>query len=268
LEEIIGQARTGGWDLVLTWGTTVSLAALGTLSDPREPLGVPVVFTNVTDPVGSGLVEGTGGSGRAGIAGTLSVVPDDVQINAIRSYRPMRRLGVAYNTDEPNSVTSVERLRALAGPMEFELVEVEIPKNADGRPDPASIPDVIARLADAKVDFVYIGSSSFLLSHVKAFTEAAVAAGLPVAAAGEIPIRQGAGLLGVVSPIFVVVLLAGAQAEKILFSGAVPEELPVAGLKDYAYLINIDTAKRLNLLPPMSLLRNAVIVNRDGSIAQ
>jgi putative ABC transport system substrate-binding protein len=221
------------------------------------------VFANVTDPIGSGLVAGPQGSGRAGIAGSMSVVPDDVQINAIRRYRPMRRLGVAYNTDEPNAVDNVKRLRALAGPMEFELVEVPVPVDASGRPDPAAIPHVIGRLAEARVDFVYIGSSSFLLSNVAAFTEAAVAAGLPVASAGEVPIRQGTGLLGVVSPNFVVGLLAGSQAEKILFEGVRAEDLPVASLKDYAYLINIDTAKRLRLAPPMSLLRNAVIVGKD-----
>jgi putative ABC transport system substrate-binding protein len=264
LAELVGEVRDGEWDLVLTWGTTVSLTALGTLSAPAEPLGAPVVFANVTDPVGAGLVIGSEGSGRSGTAGSMSVAPDDVQIKAIRRYRPMRRLGVAYNTDEPNSVNSVGRLRALAGPMEFELVEVPIPADAAGRPDPAAIPEVIGRLAEARVDFVYIGSSSFLLSNVVAFTEAAVAAGLPVAAAGEIPIRQGTGLLGVVSPNFVVGLLAGSQAEKILFGGARAEDLPVSSLKDYAYLINIDTAKRLHLLPPMALLRNAVIVAKDG----
>ena len=71
-------------------------------------------------------------------------------------------------------------------------------------------------------------------------------------------------MLGVVSPNFVVGLLAGSQAEKILFEGARAEDLPVSSLKDYSYLINIDTAKRLNLLPPMALLRNAVIVDKDG----
>jgi putative ABC transport system substrate-binding protein len=147
--------------------------------------------------------------------------------------------------------------------MEFELVEVPVPMDESGRPDPAAIPEVIGRLAEARVDFVYIGSSSFLLSNVAAFTEAAVAAGLPVASAGEVPIRQGTGLLGVVSPNFVVGLLAGSQAEKILFDDVRPEDLTVASLKDYAYLINIDTAKRLRLAPPMSLLRNAVIVGKN-----
>lgn len=264
LAGLVEEVREGQWDLVLTWGTTVSLAALGTLSAPGEPLGAPAVFANVTDPIGSGLIAGPQGSGRAGVAGSMSVVPDDVQINAIRRYRPMRRLGVAYNTDEPNAIDNVKRLRALAGPMEFELVEAPIPADAAGRPDPAAIPGVIGQLARAGVDFVYIGSSSFLLSNVAAFTEAAVAAGLPVASAGEIPIRQGTGLLGVVSPNFVVGLLAGSQAEKILFGGARPEDLAIASLKDYAYLINIDTAKRLRLPPPMTLLRNAVIVSKDG----
>jgi len=263
LADLVEETRDGQWDLVLTWGTTVSLAALGTLTAPARPLGAPAVFANVTDPIGSGLAAGPQGSGRAGIAGSMSVVPDDVQINAIRRYRPMRRLGVAYNTDEPNAVDNVKRLRALAGPMEFELVEAPVPVDASGRPDPAAIPEVIGRLAEARVDFVYIGSSSFLLSNVAAFTEAAVAAGLPVASAGEVPIRQGTGLLGVVSPNFVVGLLAGSQAEKILFEGVRAEDLTVASLKDYAYLINIDTAKRLRLAPPMSLLRNAVIVGKD-----
>jgi putative tryptophan/tyrosine transport system substrate-binding protein len=266
LAELVEEAREGQWDLVLTWGTTVSLAALGTLTAPAQPLGAPAVFANVTDPIGSGLAAGPQGSGRAGIAGSMSVVPDDVQINAIRRYRPMRRLGVAYNTDEPNAVDNVKRLRALAGPMEFELVEVPVPVDASGRPDPAAIPEVIGQLAEARVDFVYIGSSSFLLSNVVAFTEAAVAAGLPVASAGEVPIRQGTGLLGVVSPNFVVGLLAGSQAEKILFEGVRAEDLTVASLKDYAYLINIDTAKRLRLAPPMSLLRNAVIVGKDQGV--
>ncbi|EWY40796.1 hypothetical protein N825_33240 [Skermanella stibiiresistens SB22] len=264
LAVLVDEVRGGHWDLVLTWGTTVSVAALGTLAAPGAPLGAPAVFANVTDPIGSGLATGPLGSGRPGIAGSLSVVPDDVQINAIRRYRPMRRLGVAFNADEANAVDTVKRLRALAGPMAFDLVEVRFPTDEAGRPDPAAIPDVIGQLAAARVDFVYIGSSSFLLSHVVAFTEAAVAAGLPVAAAGEVPIRQGTGLLGVVSPNFVVGLLAGSQAEKILFNGIRAEDLPVASLKDYAYLINIDTAKRLRLPPPMTLLRNAVIVTKDG----
>ena len=66
LAGLVEEVREGQWDLVLTWGTTVSLAALGTLSAPGEPLGAPAVFANVTDPIGSGLVAGPKGRAAPG----------------------------------------------------------------------------------------------------------------------------------------------------------------------------------------------------------
>lgn len=54
--------------------------------------------------------------------------------------------------------------------------------------------------------------------------------------------------------------LAGFQAERILLDGALPGELEVAGLDRFSVIVNMETARALDLYPPM-LLRYAEIVN-------
>jgi putative ABC transport system substrate-binding protein len=54
--------------------------------------------------------------------------------------------------------------------------------------------------------------------------------------------------------------LAGQQAERVL-KGTTPGDLPVLQMTNFAVVINMDVAKKLQLFPPMDLLQVAETVN-------
>lgn len=262
---MVAEAKETKVDLVLTWGTSATVKAVGTYDavDPATQLtDIPVVFMIVTDPVQSKVVPDVQSSGR-NVTGTLTVVPEDVQMRAIESYRPFHKIGVIYNTNESNAVASVEKLQPVADAMGFQLVTREVPMGADGKPDPASLPGLIAELAAEKVDYLYIGSSSFILTNQDIFTNAAIANGIPVAAAGEVPVRQSNALMGLVSGYYNLGGLTAAKAEEILVGGKPPQDIPIQGLSRFSLIVNMDAARRLQLYPPLGLLRFAEVIKTD-----
>ena len=64
--------------------------------------------------------------------------------------------------------------------MDFGLVAIELELGLDGKPRVGDISAKVAAFKDKGVDFIYLGSSSFLYKNQDLFTGAAVAHGLPV----------------------------------------------------------------------------------------
>ncbi len=97
------------------------------------------------------------------MTGTYNRLPETVNIETIRTYLPgFRRLGLLYNSDEENSVLKRDELAALSGEMGFEFTAVGLPLAEDGNPEVEDISGALAELKSAGVDFVYLGSSSFI----------------------------------------------------------------------------------------------------------
>jgi len=264
LPGFVEEARALNADLVLTWGTSVTLGIAGTLSDqddPRYISKIPLVFMVVADPIGSRIIESYAHTGRENIAGTRNRVPEAVNINTIRSYHPaFKRLGLLYNTNENNSVVKVKELENLAENMNFELVALELEAGVDGKPEPESIPLAIAKLKAANVDFIYLGSSSFLDVHRDLFTLSAVDAGIPVLSPYERLVRNSHALLSIAARYQDVGALAGRQAESILIDQKKPGDLPVLSVDRYAYVVNMTTAKKLKMFPSVEILQIAETV--------
>jgi putative ABC transport system substrate-binding protein len=264
IPDILAKSRDEKVDLLVSWGTTVTRGIAGTLADkdaaPYDH-GIPVVFMIVADPVGAGIVETLDRTGRANVTGTYNRVPEEVNIATIRSYLPnFSRLGLIYNADEKNSVLKRDEMAALVDQMGYELVARELPLVSNGEPHIEDIGPAMAELKNAGVEFVYLGSSSFLRKNGSIFTEQAVANGIPVLSAYEDLVRNGSALLSVSSRYYDVGRLAGEQAEKIL-AGTPAGELPVARMNNFAVVINMEVAKRLKLFPPLDLLQIAETVD-------
>jgi len=250
-------------DLVLTWGTSVTVGTVGKLGKVNPDVhltDIPVVFMIVADPVGAEIIEGYESSGRPHITGTRNRVPEEVQMKAIRAYRKFKRIGLIYNTNEQNSVLNAKTMRSVAKKMQFELVEAALDLNESGKPTVESIPRKIAELKEKNVDFIYVGSSSFLMAHRDQFTSAALEMGMPVAAAYEAMAAKSNALLAVASRYYNVGKLAGYQAEQILVKKIAPGDIPIRSLSRFSYVINMRTAKRLKLFPPLSVLRYAEVI--------
>jgi putative ABC transport system substrate-binding protein len=262
--EWVKEARSLNADLVITWGTSVTLGMVGTLADNHNKdfiNKIPVVFMIVSDPVGSNIIESYAKTGRDNVTGTRNRPPDSVYIKAIRSYNPkFKKLGMLFNSNEPNSVQKVKEIEALTKHMKFELVGVDLKIGADGHPLKEDISAGLKELRAAGVDFIYMGSSSFLRNYQDLFTETAVANGLPVLSPYENTVLNSNALLSVAASYEDVGRLAGKQALAILLEGKIPGELPVRSVSQYSYLVNMKVAKQLNLYPSVKILQFAKII--------
>jgi putative ABC transport system substrate-binding protein len=187
LAGFVREAKERKVDLVVTWGTSATrgiVGAIDAVDSASHVIGIPVVFMIVADPIGAKIVAGYDSSGRANITGTRNRVPEAVQMKAIRAFRPFNRLGLVYNRNELNSVLNADKIAALAADMGFELITHDLPLKENGKPSADDIPAALSAMKQAEVDFVYVGSSSFLMANRDRFTREALAMGLPVAGAG------------------------------------------------------------------------------------
>jgi len=263
LPEFVTEAKNRNVDLVVTWGTSVTRGVVGSIdqTDPAEHITqIPVVFMIVADPIGAGIIKIVESSGRENITGTLNRAPEEVQIKAIRAYRPFRKLGVLFNRNELNSVLNADAIDALARKEGFELVSYEFPLGADGKPAVDQMPDAISTMERANVDFIYVGSSSFLMANRDRLIKEATARGLPIATAYAAMASESGALIAVASRYYNVGKLAGFQAEQVLINRIRPIEVPIRNLSRFSYIVNMEAAHRLGMYPPLDVLRYAEVV--------
>ncbi|MDW4551257.1 ABC transporter substrate-binding protein [Defluviimonas sp. D31] len=266
LRGFVEESRELGADLVATYGTSVTLGILGRRGDDGDPRfvgeDVPAVFWYVADPFGTGIAESFDGSGRQHVTGTFNRVPEEVNIRTIRSIVPnFDHLGILFNGNERNSVIKVEEHRALSKEMGYAFTAIELDPDNSEAPDPSLIPLRMKELSDAGVDFIYLGSSSFLRIHAEEFTSAAVANGIPVLSPYEELVRENHALVSIAARAYDVGRVAAEQALRILRDGATPGDLPIERVTDFAYVVNMDVARQLNIFPPVEMLQVAETIN-------
>lgn len=265
LPAIVRKLREAPPDLVYTWGTSVTLGIAGRWDAPPSSSakylsGVPILFVMVAAPFDTGVAPAAPLPPRAGLTGVSHIAPLEAQINAIRSYLPLKKLGIVFNPNEANSVSNVEALRDLAASMGYTLLEAPVPPAADGEPSPAAIPALVAGLAKQGAQVLYIGPDNFVGNYRETLTSAGIAHGLPTFTATELEIRDGEAMFGLVSRYEQVGRLAALKARAILVAHTPPAELPVETLERFTYLIRLPVARRLHLYPPLQLLRYAEII--------
>lgn len=265
LPEFVAEAKSLGVDLVFTWGTTVTQEMLGTIDtvDPTKHITrIPAVFAIVSQPVGSKVVPDLKSSGR-NITGTSYLVPMETQVNLIQSYRPITRLGMVYNPLEKNSLVAIDELKALGGQMNFELTAVPVDV-VEGKPSVASIPNKVAEVKAAGVEFLYIPPDTFLNVNRDILTEAALEQKLPSFAAAENPVLNSKALFGGVYRYYTVGQLTAYKAEQILVHKKAPADIAIDPPKRLSLIINMPVVRALGFYPPMNLLGLAEINDWDA----
>lgn len=266
LPDFVREVKETRPDLVVTWGTTVTAEMIGPYeaADSSKYIGdIPSIFMIVADPVEAKIAKSFESSGREFVSGTRNRVPEIIQLKAMLEYRPFKRFGIIYNENELNSKLNADVVKRAADELGLDLVMLPMPLHG-GEPDAKDIPDLIQEAADRGVEFLYIGSSSFISVNADIYTQTAVKLGIPVASSYETSVTESSGLLAIASKYGMVGRLAGYQAKRILVDGIKPIDLPIAALDRHSYIINIKTAAELKLYPPMTLLSYAEIVNQRG----
>jgi putative tryptophan/tyrosine transport system substrate-binding protein len=260
LPGFVNEIRSLRPDLVYTWGTPPTLGIVGghaAAASGQFVTDIPVVFALVAAPVAAGLVPSLSAQ-RRDLTGVSHVAPVEAQLQAIRAYRPFTRLGVLYNAAERNSIATAEALRRLAGTQGFELIERTFDRQADGSALSSGIAEKVTALKQAGAQWLYLGPDSYLFSQMPRVAEAAMAQRLPTFSATEAALDLPAPILtGLVSSYYTVGQFAGYKAEQILVNKQPARNIPIETLSRFLFVVRMDVAKQLDLLPPVALFNLA-----------
>ncbi|HCJ12257.1 MAG: hypothetical protein A2Y14_02730 [Verrucomicrobia bacterium GWF2_51_19] len=132
---------------------------------------IPVIFSSVTDPLGSQIVESL--EKPKNITGVSNWIPLEPQIEAFLKIKPeLKRLGILYNSGEANSVAIVERLKGLAPRYGLTIVDMAITKTSE-------IADATRALVE-KCDAIFISNDNTALSAFSNIVNIAKASKTPV----------------------------------------------------------------------------------------
>jgi len=257
-------------DLIYTWGTPMTLALAGrhdSRPGPYEIRDIPILFTQVTDPVGSGLVASLDRPG-GNVTGVIHVAPMVVQWNAMNAYHQVRRVGYVTNPAELNTRLVRAALGKLADAQGFTVIDEVVPLDRSGQPDVTQLPEVVRRIAARQVDFLYIPSSNFLArDHGALLTRTALAEKIPTFCATESIVRDADCLFGLYSSDLNIGRLAAYKAAQILLEKTPPGKIPAETLQSFSLLVNLRVASSLGRYPPLTLLGIADVIPVTASAA-
>ena len=253
-------------DLVYTWGTGTTSSIVGKLeTDTPEAFvrDIPAVFTLVAYPRVAGIVESYEDTGRP-VTGVAFLAPVETQIKTILAYRPFTTIAIIYDRTAGNSRINVAELREVVPRMGMELLELPVPLGENGKPDPATLPGLVQQAKEGGAELLYMGPDSFLTRHAKAYTTAAVAAGLPTFASTQAPLKSSRAMFGLVTDYHTLGKLTALQAERILVERHQPADLPVARLARYKLWFNMDVMREIGMYPPMDMIAIADFKTSPG----
>ena len=222
---------------------------------------IPVVYSVVTDPVAAGLVESMD-KGGANVTGTSDMTPVTVQLDLLKSLRPIRRLGHIYSSGEANSVVLAKLVKEWCAAQGLEYVEATLTNSSE-------VKSALLSIAD-RIDALYIGNDNTVFSALSAVSEVTQSKKLPLmsadpSSAETIPVLAALGHdyyeLGKATGRIVLRLLGGEKTEDI------PAYLPTDAA-DYRLILNEDVAKAIGIQFDPALVAKADVVVSNGVAAK
>jgi len=222
-----------GVDLIFANSTPSAQAVKGATSD------IPIIFTSVTDAVGSELIDSMEAPG-GNVTGTVDLHPDTIAntVAFLKDDLGAKKVGTVYNTGEQNSVAQIEQVKGLLEEAGIELVEAAVSTSAEVKQATESL--------IGKVDSLYIITDNTVVSALESVIDVANANKLPLMV-GELDSVERGGLAAYGFEYYDIGYEAGEMAVKILNGEATPSEIPAAYPANLKLLINKSTADNLGL---------------------
>jgi len=232
-----------GVDLIITTGVNATKAA------QRATQKIPIVFTNVDDPVEFGLVQSYArpGGNLTGVA-DLSLQLGPKRLELFREMIPgLQRVLFPYDVTDTVSVKELQIYRQAADYLGIEVVELAMRTQAEAQ-------EALTRSQDAKVQGIlsprhlYLNIPGFV---IQATSERAIATMFP----DDFFVERG-GLASYGPDQYESGRQAARLVDKIL-KGTKPSEIPVEVNNNIEFAINLKVAQKLGLTIPPEVLYQA-----------
>lgn len=208
---------------------------------------IPIVFVDVGDPVGAGIVASVSRPGR-NVTGVSNLLEDLVpkRLEVLKSLVPTaRRVWHVYHADDRPSPI-VARMAAEIGPR-FKLEVMNRPVRTHE--------ELVTHLRGLKAGDVLLAPMTTTLNIPGIILDLQLMTGVPAIFANAFWV-DGGGLVSYGADMNAQGRQAARLVEKIL-RGARPEDLPVEGTNNIELAINLKAARSLNITVPHDLLLRA-----------
>jgi putative tryptophan/tyrosine transport system substrate-binding protein len=229
----------------------VIVATPGTLAAQRATSSIPIVFVNVSDPIGAGLAASLGrpGGNTTGLS-DFGTALSGKRLELLREAVPgTARVGVIWASNNPANLLLWRETEAAAPALGVEVISFEIPaeESMDGGVEAA-----VRERVDA---LIILGSLQIGIRAAALATDAR----LPVMVELTPAARTG-GLMAYGPRLTDSFRRAAVYVDKIL-KGASPTELPIEQPMTFDFVINLKTAQALGLtIPPHVLLQATEVI--------
>ncbi|WP_410207648.1 ABC transporter substrate-binding protein [Fusobacterium sp.] len=199
---------------------------------------IPVLFSAVTDPVYSQLVDSMNSVG-GNVTGTTDATPMDKQLALFKDLNPeIKKIGIIYNTSESNSEIQVEQAIKEADKLGLEIVPVGVNNIND-------IPQAMNSLAK-KSDAFYGITDNIVASSIGLIAKTVNSKKIVSIGAEEAHVRGGLLMTNGLS-YYELGKQTGAMAKKILVDDVKPSQMPVETSKTTAKVVNEKTMKKIGI---------------------
>jgi putative ABC transport system substrate-binding protein len=232
-------------DLILSHGTPATLAVL------KQTRTIPVVFLNVSDPIGSGIVRNFPRPG-ANVTGFITMEPTlaGKWVELLKEIAPtVKRVAFLYNpATAPYAAYYLNSFKPAAASFAVEPITATVR-------DKSELESIIATQTSIPGGGLVVMPDTFTSAHRAEIT--ALAARCRVRAV--YPFRffaEVGGLLSYGNDLIENFHRAAAYVDRIL-KGEKPGELPIQAPVKFELVINLKTAKALGLTLPPSLVARA-----------
>jgi len=222
-------------------------STVGTQMTMRATSNIPIVMAMVQDPVGSGLVKSLAHPG-GNVTGLSNMATElySKRMQLLKEVKPqLARVAVFWNPDHPAHPIAVEELKAIAPSLSIELSLVSVRK-------PEQFDSAFAAMNQAKAQALYVVDDPIFFAHRTTLLGLASKARLPTI--HEQARWPEADALMSYGPDTQDQFRRAALYVARILKGAKPADLPVAQPTKFELVINLKTAKVLELEIPPQLL--------------
>jgi putative ABC transport system substrate-binding protein len=232
-------------DVIVTTGTP------GTLAVERATKTIPIVFASSADPVHTGIVGSLARPG--GNATGFTILGPELEAKRLEILKEtvtgMSKVAVLRNPDNPATVPFYDQIKAAAPALGIALTVVAEVKR------PEDLERGLAAIAAARPDAMVVIADRLLMANRSRIVEFAAAGRLPAIYPYREYVDDG-GLMSYATSNVDLFRGAAAYVDKIL-NGAKPADLPVQEPKKFEFVLNLKTAKALDMRIPQSILLRA-----------
>lgn len=253
--QIATQFKDTKVDVAVGIATPIAIALANTLKK------TPVVFGTVTDPLGAGLVT-TLEHGENNVTGMSDELPSKEHIKIFKEITGIKTLGYIYTSNEDNSVSSLELIKAGCKEAGLELVVQSITNSSEVKQAAEAIVD--------RCDGIYLTTDNTIFSALPSLVSVFNKAKKPIFSGDVTGAMNGGCFMAFGFNYYKAGYATGEMVVEIL-NGKKPSEIPVKFMTkpiDSDLLFDLDAAKACGITIPEDYLKQATYIIEDGKFTK